>query len=98
MYRMITDLGALRQYLDYIGDRPCALDFETTSLRPSDGRVRLVSLYDGVEGALVDFDAITGGFEGCALLFHQGEWIVFNSGFELRWFIAAGAPDTIAET
>ena len=94
MYRMITDLAGLQQYLAYIGDRSCALDFETTSLRPLDGRVRLVSLYDGVEGAVVDFDAITGGFEGCALLFHQGEWIVFNSGFELRWFIAAGAPDT----
>ena len=44
-------------------------------------------------GALVDFDPIPGGFRACASMFEQGEWIVFNAGFELRWFIDAGSPD-----
>jgi len=94
MYKLITDTDELQQYVDAIDDGFCALDFETTSLRPSDGRVRLVSLFDGTRGAVVDFDAIQGGFEACAYMFSRGEWIVFNSGFELRWFIAAGCPKT----
>ena len=94
MYKLITDTDELQQYVDAIGDRFCALDFETTSLRPEDGRVRLVSLFDGTRGAVVDFDALRGGFEACAGMFSRGEWIVFNSGFELRWFIAAGCPET----
>jgi DNA polymerase I len=94
MYNLITDIDELQQYIDAIDDRFCALDFETTSLRPQDGRVRLVSLFDGTRGAVVDFDALRGGFEACAGMFSRGEWIVFNSGFELRWFIAAGCPKT----
>ncbi|MCH9835247.1 hypothetical protein K0U83_06270, partial [bacterium] len=94
MYKLITDTDELQQYVDAIDDKFCALDFETTSLRPEDGRVRLVSLFDGTLGAVVDFDAIQGGFEACANMFSRGEWIVFNSGFELRWFIAAGYPET----
>ena len=89
---LITTKTALADYLSLVNDGMCALDFETTSLRPEDGKVRLVSLYNGAHGALVDFDPIPGGFAACASMFQRGEWIVFNAGFELRWFIAAGSP------
>ena len=92
---LITTRQDLADYLDLVNDGMCALDFETTSLRPEDGKVRLVSLYNGQHGALVDFDPIPGGFRACASMFEKGEWIVFNSGFELRWFIDAGSPDVV---
>ena len=69
---------------------PTALDFETTSLVPKEGRVRLVSLCNNKSRYLVDFDKITGGFRKTAKLFKGGEWVVFNAGFENRWFIDAG--------
>ena len=59
---LITTRQDLTAYLDLVNDGMCALDFETTSLRPSDGKVRLVSLYNGQHGALVDFAPIPGGF------------------------------------
>ena len=90
---LITTRQDLTAYLDLVNDGMCALDFETTSLRPSDGKVRLVSLYNGQHGALVDFDPIPGGFRACASMFEKGEWVVFNAGFELRWFIDAGSPE-----
>jgi DNA polymerase I-like protein with 3'-5' exonuclease and polymerase domains len=90
---LITTRAALAEYLALVNDGMCALDFETTSLRPADGKVRLVSLYNGQHGALVDFDPIPGGFRACASMFEKGQWIVFNAGFELRWFIDAGAPE-----
>ena len=92
---LITTRHDLTAYLDLVNDGMCALDFETTSLRPADGKVRLVSLYNGQRGALVDFDPIPGGFRACAALFEKGQWIVFNAGFELRWFIAAGSPNVV---
>ena len=36
----------------------------------------------------MDFDAI-GGFRNCAKLFSKGKWVVFNVGFEARWFLDA---------
>ena len=71
-----------------------ALDFETTSLEPSEGRVRLVSLCNDKCSYLVDFDAIPGGFKSTARLFSSGSWVVFNAGFEQRWFLAAGIATT----
>ena len=90
---LITTRQDLADYLGVVNDGMCALDFETTSLRPADGKVRLVSLYNGQRGALVDFDPIPGGFRACASMFEKGQWIVFNAGFELRWFIDAGSPE-----
>ena len=90
---LITTRQDLADYLALVNDGMCALDFETTSLRPADGKVRLVSLYNGQHGALVDFDPIPGGFRACASMFEKGQWIAFNAGFELRWFIAAGSPE-----
>ena len=75
-----------------------ALDFETTSLRPVDGRVRLAQLRNDEVRCVIDFDQIPGGFAACAGLFiADGPWVVFNSGFEMRWFLAAGATPEIID-
>ena len=90
-YQMVSSYGCLRSVVRRcIKEGETALDFETTSLRPSQGRVRLVSLRNKKVRALVDFDRIKGGFQACAHLFKGGEWVVFNAGFELRWFLASG--------
>lgn len=95
-YQMVTTKAALLKVLKRCKARgPTALDFETTSLRPTDGRVRLVSLCTTGVRALVDFDRIKGGFRGTAHLFDGGTWVVFNKGFELRWFLDAGCSPEI---
>jgi len=94
-YRAVSSYSALSKLLKkffYAGQHG-ALDFETTALRPAEGRVRLVSICSDKVSWLVDFDKC-GGFRKCAKLFKHGRWVVFNSGFEMRWFIAAGAPKT----
>jgi len=93
-YKKVSTLEGLVKILDIVGETDCALDFETTSLRPQDGRVRLVSLCNKKVKAVVDFDQIKGGFKAVAKLFDKGQWVVFNAGFELRWFIDAGCPNT----
>jgi DNA polymerase-1 len=87
---MITTAHALGQIINAAGSY-CALDFETTSLPREGGRVRLVSLCSGNIQVLVDFDQIDGGFNEVAEMFcTRTEWIVFNNGFEGRWFEMAG--------
>jgi len=95
-YDLITDKAALWRALT-LCHTATALDFETTSLRPIDGRVRLAQLRNEKLRCIIDFDQIPGGFAGCAKLFEQrGPWVVFNSGFEMRWFVAANArPDIV---
>lgn len=95
-YDLITDKAALRRALALCA-KATALDFETTALRPADGRVRLAQLRNEAVRCIIDFDQISGGFAGCAKLFEGlGPWVVFNSGFEMRWFLAAGAsPDIV---
>jgi DNA polymerase-1 len=90
-YQYITSLAAARDIVAKIIERgePCALDFETTSLSPKEGRVRLVSLFNGHEACVIDFDHLPGGFRCFASAFKGGIWIVFNAGFEGRWFLDA---------
>ena len=92
-YELVSTSTALHSVAQRSTSLFCALDFETTSLRPADGRVRLVSLCNEKINVVVDFDQIEGGFEACAHLFAGGKWVVYNAGFELRWFIAAGQGD-----
>ena len=96
-YKMVSTKLGLAGALRKIGEGPCALDFETTGLDPKTSRVRLAQLWDGQNGYIIDFDKIKGGFNGNAKVFEKGTWIVFNSGFELRWFIHAGCPDTLCK-
>jgi DNA polymerase I len=104
-YQMIRTYAKLREAIQEAGPR-CALDFETTSLSPKDGRVRIVSLCSPTVQALVDFDSIKGGFKHCAPLFYASlikgerertEWYVFNASFELSWFLAAGVSPIIRD-
>jgi DNA polymerase-1 len=94
-YKRITSKKELEKIIKQ-AEVHCALDFETTSLRPRDGRVRLVSLCSDEVHCVVDFDKIKGGFRAVAHLFETGtKWMVFNAGFELRWFQDAGASPHI---
>ncbi len=94
-YQMVSSMAGLKRAVNRcIKQGATALDFETTSLIPAEGRVRLVSLCNKKCHYLVDFDKMKKGFRGAAHLFNKGEWIVFNKGFELRWFMDAGQPTT----
>ena len=96
-YTMVSSKAALKRAIRAAG-KSCALDFETTSLRPDTGRVRLVSLCSGNIQVLVDFDKIKGGFSACAKMFcTDTEWVVFNVGFEGRWFLHEGAKPTLSD-
>lgn len=95
-YSRITTKAQLIRAIKAAGPY-CALDFETTSLDPAHGRVRLVSLCSHKVRCVVDFDRIKGGFRAVAHLFEtKTAWLVFNAGFELRWFLnAAACPDIL---
>jgi len=96
-YDLITTRAALWRVLLKC-KTATALDFETTSLRPVDGRVRLAQLRNAEVRCIIDFDQIPGGFSACAALFvPPGPWVVFNSGFEMRWFLAAGVTPEIID-
>ena len=86
-YSMVSSITELRRVLAKCAATTTALDFETTSLSPSEGRVRLVSLCNDKVHALVDFDKIKGGFKATAKLFNNGEWVVFNKGLSLSPFL-----------
>ena len=89
-YQKITSYQSLKSVCRQCAEiGATALDFETTSLSPRDGKVRLVSLCNKRIKVVVDFDQIGGGFRNCAKLFNKGKWIVFNVGFEARWFLDA---------
>jgi DNA polymerase I-like protein with 3'-5' exonuclease and polymerase domains len=61
-----------------------ALDFETTSLSPDDGKVRLSTISGhGVNFIIDHFYA--GDFEIYARWFAEHDWAVFNAGFEGDW-------------
>ncbi len=97
-YQFVSTLKGLKQALAMChGDT--SLDFETTALRPSEGRVRLVSLHGEAVSALVDFDGIRGGFRRVAKLFDRPgvRWIVFNSVFEMSWFLDAGVQPAMMD-
>ena len=90
-YQLVSTKTGLEKLLSRCSGA-AALDFETTALRPEHGRVRLVSLSNDQVNAVVDFDRIRGGFKAVAKLFEiDCDWVVFHAGFELRWFLAAGA-------
>ena len=95
-YEMVSSYRRLKSIVKRcVKEGQTALDFETTSLTPDTGRVRLVSLCNTKVHALVDFDKIKGGFAKCAPLFNKGTWIVFYAPFEVRWFLAAGTSPVL---
>lgn len=95
-YTLIKSKTALLKLLRALDGGEAALDIETTSLAPADGRVRLVQIVNNDGAWIIDFDRIKGGFNAYAKEFERDiDWIVFYSGFEMRWFRAAGATPHI---
>jgi DNA polymerase I len=72
-----------------------ALDFETTAFTPQEGKVRLASLCNDQDHYLIDFGVE--GLEPYAQYFDVGQWVVFNAGFELRWFLHFGHTPTLLD-
>lgn len=96
-YDFIATRSAARRAILAARDaETCALDFETTSLSPADGRVRTVNLCCPAVRCVIDFDKV-GGFSRYAKLFEGGSWIVFNSTFEGRWFQACGVTPALLD-
>lgn len=87
-YKMITTFDALEDLLDDVDTGAAALDFETTAFTPAEGRVRLAQICNDDVWAVIDFDQLDGGFASVAHWFAEASWIVFNAGFEQRWFMA----------
>lgn len=92
-YQVVTTLKALRLALRR-APTTIALDLETTSLSPAEGRVRTINIcgHLAAQRIVVDCDRIKGGFKRCAQLITQSgfQCIVFYAGFEYGWFEAAG--------
>jgi DNA polymerase-1 len=87
-YEIVSTLRRLKQVLrECKREGVAALDFETTSLYPEEGRVRLCQICNDDVRVVIDFWEIRGRFERHAHLFDNGvDWIVFYKGFEQRWF------------
>lgn len=62
-----------------------ALDFETTSLVPNDGDVRITSIYGPAGWFVIDHKAVPFSTAHSAIT-DAATYVVFNIGFEGRWF------------
>jgi len=63
-----------------------ALDFETTSLSPRDGRVRLSAIYyPDLAGPIIIDHNFAGSLAYWAEEFASIHWVVYNAKFEVRW-------------
>jgi DNA polymerase-1 len=62
-----------------------ALDLETTSLIPSEGEVRLTTIWNDDIHFILDHK-MCGSFASLVDYIIGPTYIVFNSGFEIRWF------------
>lgn len=69
-----------------------ALDFETTSLHPSEGRVRLTSVCNDDVHFVIDHDFL-GPFSDYAPMMMGKKWFVYNAKFETTWCDSATAPE-----
>lgn len=86
-YYIATSEQAATKLLDLLNPNEyAALDFETTSLYPRTGAVRLSSIAQGDLQFIIDhFKAPP--FEEMAQRMAQRKWAVFNACFEGKWFV-----------
>ncbi len=86
----IITKGAAKTLLAELRERDlCSLDFETTALDASEGRVRLTVIYDPVDEQVYILDHyFCGPFSELAPYFVGPTWVVYNAKFETRWFDA----------
>ncbi len=95
-YRYVTDPAAAAVTLEWMledagGSRflngtPIGIDFETTSLAPADGRIRLVQVAAGARSVVLDAFAFTPWpvlLDAVAGI--QPLWIAHNAEFEQSW-------------
>lgn len=96
-YRYVTDEAAAEQAIEWMLETVelsaisrgmvVGVDIETTSLKPVDGRIRLVQLAAGDRAVVIDAFA----FEPwdlirTALIELRPDWIAHNAEFEQSWF------------
>lgn len=85
-YETVSTIKRARQLLRAVAKTgPIALDIETTSLRPSEGRVRLMQFCNDKHRFIIDMFKIRGGLKTLAKDVEKCEVYVFNVGFEGRW-------------
>ncbi len=77
----------VQEYSDTFPDDPVSLDFETTSLYPWEGEVRLTSITAGQYTGVIDhFTAGTFASLYDDIVGATDKYYVFNAKFELLWF------------
>ncbi len=84
--RYIMERSEAIEALQSLGDKPVALDFETTGLRPPFGRVRLTNIYHPDHGVILIDHKFAGSFEDLIRYYAGPFWIVYNAKFEANWF------------
>ena len=84
----VIDRGRAREIMTKLGDKVVALDFETTSLTPDTGYVRLSCIYHPDVGAVVIDHMFAGPFKEWCPDMLGPMWAVYNAKFELTWFDA----------
>lgn len=94
-YEIVLLKSRAIEVLKSLAGKTCALDFETTSLEPESGRVRLTNLMcDEWEHPIVFDHYFCGHFKDLIDYYIGPLWIVYNAKFELRWFDAY-APNKV---
>lgn len=84
VYEQAKSIGWIRQQLT--GVTELALDFETTSLRPEDGRIRITSICNDDVHFIVDHDFACSPEQLFRLFAElQPDIFVYNAKFEQRW-------------
>lgn len=86
-YHLVMTKAEAIRVLKSLEGKQCALDFETTALHPSSGRVRLTNLMcDEFEKPVLFDHYFCGHFKDLAPYYKGVFWFVYNAKFELRWF------------
>ena len=93
LYTLVRARKSAAEYINDATKQPHAIDFETTSLDPKDGRARLISIAGPDVNVVIDFDRCG----DMRTAFKSGEWIVFNAKFEGCWFQDAGVRPTLLD-
>lgn len=84
--RYIMERSEAIAALQSLGNKPVALDFETTGLMPPFGRVRLTNIYHPDHGVILIDHLFAGSFEDLIRYYKNPFWVVYNAKFEANWF------------
>lgn len=84
--RIIMDKEEARDFLEELGDKVVALDFETTGLDPMYAKVRLSCIFHPDHGVVLLDHFFCGTFGELSGKMLGPMWAVYNAKFEVRWF------------